>query len=208
MDINQYILVLSFVIALIIFYLRKKDVLPYFLVFLLISIVYEFTIGNDIEVHLKNRYTAYSIFGSMTITYYLFLYLREIVLKKVYVFFLIMGFLVFSFLNMFFIQGLYRFNNLSYNLGIMMVILSVFLYLKKIVIHAQTRKLASMPLFWLGLGLISFYCSVFPILIFSNRLMELDIEFATALFDIVRIGNIFLALSFVMVSLCPILIKN
>lgn len=198
----------SFISAFVAFYLRRQDVLPYFVIFLFISVVFEWIIEIWIERNFQNNFAAYAIFGSFTVSYYLFLYMREIFNVRANMIFWIVAYLLFSTLNLFVIQGLNKFNNLSYNIGMLMVVVSVFLYFKKIIIQAHSRKLITLPLFWLGLGLISFYCSVFPVLTFTNRLMELDMEFTSALYDIVQIGNSFLASSFIMVVVCPYWIKS
>lgn len=198
---------MSFFISFGALILRRRDTMPYFTLFLFMSVVFEFFVETYIEQKYKNNYVAYAIFGSFTVSYYLFLYLREI-FKGRRTILLITLYLVFCAINLFIIQGYYTFNNISYNLGMMVVVISIFVYFRKILVRRTYFKLASIPLFWLSVGIIMFYSSAFPVLTFTNFLIRLEMNLASAMYDLVQIGNVFLSLSFICAVLCPILITK
>lgn len=208
MEIYKYLLALSFFISLGIYIHRKRDTLPYFTVFLFISVLFEFYIETYIETINKNNYVAYAIFGSFTVAYYMFLYLREIFRDKMMIILFISVYLIFCIVNLYFIQGFNTFNNISYNIGMMAVVISIFVYFRKILVRQTYFKLATIPLFWLSVGIIMFYSSAFPVLTFTNFLVRLEMNLASALYDLVQIGNVFLSLSFICTVLCPILISK
>lgn len=199
---------LSFLISVIALIKRKKDSLPYFTFFLFVSVVFEFFVETWAAHRYKNNYTAYAIFGSSTVSYYLFLYLKEIFHTYKFPFFIIFLYVVFCGINLIYIQGLDTFNNLSYNIGMMAVVIAIFVYFRSILLRQTYFKLATLPLFWLSLGIILFYSSAFPVLTFTNIMLKIDINLASALYDLVQIGNIFLSLSFICTALCPLLITK
>lgn len=182
--------------------------MPYFTIFLFISVLFEFYIETYIETIYKNNYVAYAIFGSFTVAYYMFLYLREIFRDKMMIILFISVYLIFCIVNLYFIQGFNTFNNISYNIGMMAVVISIFVYFRKILVRQTYFKLATIPLFWLSVGIIMFYSSAFPVLTFTNFLVRLEMNLASALYDLVQIGNVFLSLSFICTVLCPILISK
>lgn len=208
MELYKYILALSFFISLGVFIWKRKDTLPYFTLFLFISVVFEFFVETYIETKYKYNYVAYAVFGSFSVSYYFYLYMREIFQDRRISVTLISVYLLFCVINLYFIQGFDTFNNISYNAGMMAVVISIFVYFRKVLVKQPYFKLASLPLFWLSLGIIMFYSSAFPILTFINFLIELEMDLASALYDLVQIGNIFLSLSFICVVLCPILITK
>ncbi len=199
---------MSFFISFGIYIHRKRDSLPYFTIFLFISVLFEFYIETYIETIYKNNYVAYAIFGSFTVAYYMFLYLREIFRDKMMIILFISVYLIFCIVNLYFIQGFNTFNNISYNIGMMAVVISIFVYFRKILVRQTYFKLATIPLFWLSVGIIMFYSSAFPVLTFTNFLVRLEMNLASALYDLVQIGNVFLSLSFICTVLCPILISK
>lgn len=199
---------MSFFISFGALILRRRDTMPYFTLFLFISVVFEFYVEVYIEHIYRNNYVAYAIFGSFTVAYYLFLYLREIYKDRRIIFILISFYLIFCLVNLFVIQGFDAFNNISYNLGMMAVVISIFVYFRKILVRRTYFKLASVPLFWLSIGILMFYSSAFPVLTFTNFLIRLEMNLANALFELVQIGNVFLSLSFICAVLCPILITK
>jgi hypothetical protein len=208
LELYKYILTLSLFISFGALILRRRDAMPYFTLFLFISVVFEFFVETYIEHIYINNFVAYAIFGSFTVSYYLFLYLREIFKDRRTTFLLITLYLVFCTVNLFVIQGFDAFNNISYNLGMMAVVISIFVYFRKILVRLTYFKLASIPLFWLSVGIIMFYSSAFPVLTFTNFLIRLEMNLASAMYDLVQIGNVFLSLSFICVVLCPILITK
>jgi hypothetical protein len=194
--IYQYILLLACFLNLFIF---KNVNLKYFKLFLCISILFEIIIGKYLKYTFNNNIISTNIYVTICIVYYLFLYLGNYHMK-------LFKSLSFIYMLIFIIsvqiQGIHSILTISYNFGMILVMVSIFIYLYNLIILGEFVSLVRLPRFWIACGILLFYSSLFPLLFYVNQLMVIDLEFTGLLFRIVSIGNIFLTLGYLFATLC------
>lgn len=157
----------------------------------------------------QDNILASNLFVKGTISYYLYLFISQNPKHSTRFASIVTSmYLVFAFTNFFFIQGMNQLNTHCFNAGMLTVIFFVFKYLYDVLFSTESIVITRLPLFWLGAGIIYFYCSLFPILTFFNPLLKLEPDFLENLYNLVPIGNIFLYLGYLMFILCPAVIKN
>lgn len=208
MEIYKYILILSFIISLLVYIKERKEPFPFFILFLLINIIFELLISEKYENWNIENLLKFALFGSVTVIYYLYLYFRDIFnnLKLTLIF--ISVYLGICVVNLLIV---YRFNDyqyVSYEIGMILVLNGILLYFKKVLLHGPYHNLVTLPIFWLSLGITTFYSSVLPVMLIMDFIVEIDLIFTIALHQLVHIGNIFLTLSFILVAICQIMKKN
>ncbi|MEP7197395.1 MAG: hypothetical protein ABI851_12815 [Saprospiraceae bacterium] len=98
---------------------------------------------------------------------------------------------------MMFLQGFSQLNTITYNLGMLFVTIIILNYLKQLIDDVDTNYL-NQPIFYLCIGILLFYTTLFPVLAFSNQFLSLDKDFAKVLYALVELGNVLLILSYLM----------
>lgn len=101
-------------------------------------------------------------------------------------------------------QGMHTVNNISYLLGLSFILLLVAMYFRNLISQELPVNLRSEPLFWLSIGILFFYASCFPYLVFVNAIVSSSEPVLKSLYTLVQIGNMFLSLAYIMVPLCTL----
>ena len=101
-------------------------------------------------------------------------------------------------------QGLSEIMSAAYIPGMLITLGAILMYLHHLIVKSNYVPLKRIPLFWMAVGVMIFFCSVFPMLVFGNALSAVDRPLASRLWSLVSYGNIFLALGFLAVSLCQL----
>lgn len=109
-----------------------------------------------------------------------------------------------STVNFLWFQGMHTVNNISYLLGLSFILLLVALYFRNLISLDHPVNLRSSPLFWLSIGILLFYASCFPYLVFVNAIVSSSEPVLKSLYTLVQIGNMFLSLAYIMVPLCTL----
>lgn len=178
---------------------RSIKTLPCFFSFILVSNLIENGFGYYLAIKYNDNVWLYNIFIIICISYYLFILkektinikVRNIISKGQIVF------IGLSILNMMFLQGFSQLNTITYNLGMLFVTIIILNYLKQLIDDVDTNYL-NQPIFYLCIGILLFYTTLFPVLAFSNQFLSLDKDFAKVLYALVELGNVLLILSYLM----------
>jgi len=116
--------------------------------------------------------------------------------------------LIISITNFLFIQGIKEVNNFSYLFGMSVLCVLIIKYYYTLLTSDLTVSLFSLPLFWLSIGILMFFTASFPILAYLNIIIDSNSILTEPLYDLVGIGNIFLSFSYIMVLVCPLMIRK
>ncbi len=195
-QIYQYILVIAFLYG--IKFMRSNNI-PYLISFIGVAVFFELILGKLMKYYYGTNILSSNIFVIICVLYYLFLFTYEFRRKW---FWILATLYVVSILVSARTQGFQNIMSFSYNTGMFLVLFTVFRYLYDLVIEDVYKPLYQIPLFWMSIGLILFYSSLFPLLTFLNRFITVDMEFTLRLMDILSIGNIFLSLGYFSAILC------
>jgi hypothetical protein len=113
-------------------------------------------------------------------------------------------FVLFAAWNISFGQGLYHLNNHTYVLGMTVVLFTLVIHITQVMVNSSERILRQRR-FWLAVGIILFYTADFPFLLFLQDILTQSENFFDPVYNLVIVGNHFLALGYCMVVLSPIL---
>lgn len=201
-QIYQYILLTAFICSLLI---RKQNTIPYFVHFLGLAVFFELVLGKFLKWYLHTNIVSANIYVIISIVYFLFVFTREF--RRSWHLPLLVTYLISLFISLFY-QGLFSIMTISYNTGMLLVIFSIFMYLYDLIYKRDYRPLDRIPLSWMALGVLAFYSSLFPLFVFINRFMAIDLTFTIRLMELLSIGNIFLSFGYLGALLCQMNIRK
>lgn len=166
--------------------LKKKGGNFYLTIILILSFVVEITayILNQL-----GNYTLwlYNIFQIFEITLYLQVlkqFSDSSKAKKVYSIFQVV-YTILSLVNIFFVQGLYTYNTMSYAVGCFLMIIGCLYSFSEIIRFKKDIVLKTAPSFWITVGLLFFYFVSFPYYVTIN--FQIQIFQAQSTFILVQI---------------------
>lgn len=110
-----------------------------------------------------NNHLFFNVFTIIEFVYYSWLFSRVLYRKKekVLIIATLVGFLLFAFFNIVFVQGIGRFHTISYRVGALMVATWCFLYFRQLVRGRGPIRPVADPFFWISVGLMFFYLGFF-----------------------------------------------
>ncbi len=196
LQVYQYILIAAFIFSIITRHLSEPQ---YFKYFLFASIIFEIVLGKIAKYYFHTNIVCLNIYVVLCVLFYLFSFNKGVKKQYLYILIIIFCFGVIYDINS---DGIGKILNVGYTIGMILVIVSIFNYLYFLVIKNNYISLIKIPLFWMGVGILLFYCSLFPLILFANRLQAFDFQLSIRLFNIVSIGNIFLALGYLVTIAC------
>src|SRR5687768_5666711 len=185
LHIYQLILALAFIISLLNY---KHNSLKHLPLFLGIAIFFELILGKYLKYYFHSNIISSNLYVIICVTYYIYLFTIE---KKRYFLYIFISLYTISVFVSLYIQGFNNIMTIAYNSGMGLVVLALFNYLYSLVITKAYLPLARQPIFWMSIGILFFYSSLFPLLIFANKFLAIDISFTRKLFKIISFGNIF-----------------
>lgn len=195
---------ICFLASLTVYFIpNTKFYLKTFPIFLLIRMIWD-GIGTYMGRHNIGNSLIYNTYMVWDFSYYLFI-LRLIIQNrqvKEVIFHLLWIFPVFSFFNMFFVQGLDNFNTLTYSTGCLLIVAACGFYFYELFHLAYAVNLLREPAFWICSGLLFFYCCSFPLLGLINYLYSASSIIIKDLGIILTLINILLNFLFVTGFLC------
>jgi hypothetical protein len=89
-------------------------------------------------------------------------------------------------------------------LGMTVVLFTLVIHITQVMVNSSERILRQRR-FWLAVGIILFYTADFPFLLFLQDILTQSENFFDPVYNLVIVGNHFLALGYCMVVLSPIL---
>lgn len=117
---------------------------------------------------------------------------------------ILLGYFVFALFNLFFYQGLWNFNSISYAVGCLLVVSFAVYYFYELFRLTKVVKLIREPSFWINTALlINFTCS-FPLITSLNFLGEIQYIILSNLQSIIMVMNIFMYSLFTIAFICQI----
>jgi len=201
----QLILLLATLIALF----NMKQLKGHMTAFLFGCILFELILGKIASICYDKNLIVYNAYiPYCTIFYFLYYYrgLKQYSGKK-WLWALLIAYLLFSCLNLIWLQGFTELNNYSYVFGMTVVLIVMIVHLNKVAMIRESNLLLEQD-FWLGTGIVLFYTASFPFLLFLDEILKQNRQFFGPLYKLVAVGNYFLCLGYLMVALCPILNKH
>lgn len=188
LSISLYFEILSVVVSLIFYYKKRNTIILYFIPFLLTTVCVEYfgRFFNRAE-----KFALYNIFTSIEFLFYVFifnLHFKRVIFRRIAI--LSSLFLViFSLINIFFIQGLLiTFNTYTFLIGsFFMVLLCCFFFYESVQADSIDLQLSKQPFFWICSGLLIFYLGS----VIINALFEYLVQngFKTESAEIYKIIN-------------------
>jgi hypothetical protein len=146
----------------------------------------------------------FNIFIGFEFIFYFWLYSGQIesrLLKKTFLLFIPI-FVIVALLNIFFYQGLYKFNTYTHSFGSILISVCAISYYKQLLNNDSPQPLTKVPMFWIGTGLLVFYaCNIFFTGLF-HYILSVSMSLATQLFTIVQILNIIMYSLFTVGIVC------
>ncbi|MBK7232317.1 MAG: hypothetical protein IPH93_08640 [Saprospiraceae bacterium] len=190
--------------------LKNRESIPYFFWFLLICCIVEVGLGPYLAKKFGTNTLLYNIYTIFTFCYYSCLFIKKN--PRLHwshpITYLGIILLLASFINLLFFQGFNILNTTTYNLGMLYVSYLIGLYFIELIRDEVFYNLTDLPLFWLSIGIISFYTSSFPILFYLDDITQLGGNLTKPLFSLITLGNSFLSLSYIAVTLCKLWVKS
>jgi len=113
-------------------------------------------------------------------------------------------FSIFACINVFLIQGFYRFHTISYRVGAVMIVVWCFLYFRQLMHSSERIILIKNSFFWMSTGLLFFYLGFFFYFSAFDYIVYKKIKFSKDLWNIIsETLNILLYSCFVIALICP-----
>ena len=210
LSIDLIFLAISIVAGLMVSFRRNS---PYFLKILTIVLVINFIIDTIATILLYNDYYTtemYSIYNIFSFEFYLYILysiIKSQKAKRIMVYILV-GFPIFWFVNLFFIQGFHNFQSISYALGCLLIVSFSIFYFFELFQHPISVKLINEPAFWLTSGLLFYYCCIFPFAAMLNFVGSITDFISYTYQKIILVINILLYSLFTIGFLCRLKIRK
>jgi multisubunit Na+/H+ antiporter MnhG subunit len=203
---QQYLEIICLIIGLIILFV-KRDLsfyLKLLLVILFVTVIVEligFFIGRKSGA---TTIPLYNFFITFEFTFYLWM-IREIVKNIKARSIMRYIFLIYPILcltNIFFIQGFYKFQSVTYSLGCLLIMAFSIYYFFELFQTKHSVNLVRQPAFWICSGLLFYYSCTFFIFAFVNFLPRLSLSTQQLILNAINLLNILLYLMFSIAFLC------
>jgi len=99
-------------------------------------------------------------------------------IKPRIILFIILGFEVICFFNIFFIQSIFKFPEKTYSLGNIILVIFSIVYFYRIMIEANVKNLWAAPLVWINTGVLIYYSGSLFYTVLFNTILEYSREFS------------------------------
>jgi hypothetical protein len=164
----QYVLYLATVISII----RIRDMRKHGLLYINIFLIWN-TIIETIGFYLENNIWLYNVSTIIEFTILtLFFYTRsELLPIRKQIIGMCAFYLIFSLFNITLLQGINSFDNYTFLLSSLFIVIVACYYFYQMLIVLDDTKIYIRPVFWILTGLIAFYTCCFPIFSFYNILL-------------------------------------
>jgi hypothetical protein len=171
------------------------------------AVLVELGIGKIYEHITGDNTIVYNVYIVLLVLYYTYIYTKatSTLRNKRVIVWISALYLTASIVNFSFIQGPFKLNTITYNIGMIGVVVLIFIFLYELLYHRPALNLFRFGMFWISIGIILYYSASFPILTFLNELIDVDLLLAHETFKLVKVGNVFLSLGYLMVVVCPLM---
>jgi len=165
----------------------RPSVLRLFVPFLILTLLME-VLGMVLSrKHIMNHW-IFNFFTCGEFLFYSYIYSRLLEDKKwvrVIRYAMVLYPVVFL-VNIFFVEGFYRFHTISYRVGSVMIVFWCYLYFRQVMRSEATEPIFRIPAFWISTGLLFFYTGFFfymsagYILLYTNVIIDKVIWYAVS----------------------------
>ncbi len=155
-------------------------------------------------------YYLYNPFTTLEFIFYFFS-IREIIKKKTaknILLGLMLAFPLAVMINMFFFQGMHKFNSFTYSIGCLLIVGCCIYYFYELFLMPHSVNLLRQPPFWICTALIFFYAFTYPIYGLSNLMSGLPKHLLILIGSILESLNILLYSFFSIAFLCRLRIQK
>lgn len=196
-------LILNILTLIVLIYPRKEKNSFHFLYFILFVVLFESILAETWKSVFKSNHIPYGIFALICSYYYCFAYIKQGILRKIntqyfsYVWFLITILIIYIFSDNFFIL-LSKMYLLNFTIA---CILGVIYLNSKIYSESSFDNIYEDPLLPFTFGILIFYSSSFPLLLFLETLISSGILLRTYS-SFLNFSNIFLSLGYLGAAIC------
>lgn len=189
--------------------IKQKSYLYYTIYFLMLTLVIELVAA---WMSSKNRNTLilYNFFTLFEFLFYLWT-LRQIIKKRMVkklIGYAMVILLIFSLLNIFYIQGIRRFQSYSYSIGSLLIVAFCIYYFYEIFLIPHSINLLRQPPFWICSALLFYYTISFPIFGLTNVVPTLPNVIINNLSTFITILNVLLYSMFSIAFICRFKIRK
>ncbi len=202
MNIYEVILLITFFITCI-GTVKKWKMLPLFSLFITTVILFELFIEYYYAQYVGNNLVVLNLYSRLCVYYYLFIYYQYFKLKKwaSKLKFVIALYVILSLLAFLIILPAESIDIITYNLGMLLVIPLVILYLYDSIHVMDSGNYLNDPYFYFSFGILIFYTASFPLLGFINFLI-VENPYFEVYTVLLNLGNVFLSLAYLGGVLC------
>ena len=206
-SVSDFIQLSIFLISLSVFaqkpvplYLRFFPV--YFFLLMIVDKALEYT--TDLGMH---NNILLNTWGPVEFSFYFFVIGQVIVGNKVKkrIVYITAAFLIFAFINLFFIQQNDLFNPVNFTIGTVITVILCIYYFLEIFQKAETQSLSRLPSFWIVSAILFNVVLIFPIfalISFMSQLSKANQRTSMIIFNnIVAIFNIISVLTYILYSI-------
>ena len=168
-----------------------------FFYFVLTVGLFELVINKAAKYFWHNTILTTNIYCTLTTSFYIFFLLTNNLgnEKKKLIYYLTGSWFIVSILVLFlFVDYMNRVSPM-YNIGMILSIFLILRYAYRIIRVEEYKPIAQRPLLFTYLGILLFFTAAFPIITFVNHLI-ISNQFSGVYSQMLRIGNIFLALGY------------
>jgi hypothetical protein len=158
-----------------------------------------------IRFHGTNHW-FFNIFTTLEFIYYgyLFYHIIDAPAKRKVMPLVFLLFILFTIINIFYIQGQGRFHTISYRVGAIVMIVLCFYYFRQLTRLTGYINLLQNPYFWISTGILFFYLGFFFYFSAFDYIVYNKLPFNLSLWMIIsNTLNVLLYSSFVIALLCP-----
>lgn len=202
----QIIIGLSFVVSLLSFFYKYPSYLKIFSFYLLVTLFVEL-LGRYIRINNGNNHLLYSIHTSLGIIFFSFFYQRishSSLLKTIIRWFMILYPIIVT-INIFFIQGIYRFHTYTYTIGCIFIVFLCLNYFKNLIQKSSDNDIITNPMFWISTALLFFFSVDIIFTTAINNLWKNYKSLAQTATLVVYYLNYIMYLIFTLAFICPLM---
>jgi hypothetical protein len=146
-------------------------------------------------------YNIYIVPEYLFYIFFFYSYLKKSIAKRIVILSSV-GYALFAFANIFWIQKMYTLNSYTIIIGNLLVVFLALNYFNQSLSNKRLTKETSQPLFWISVASLIFFSGSLPYFIFMDYLVKNNIAMAVALFYILLILNTFMYSLYLIAFLC------
>jgi hypothetical protein len=157
-----YIVALSIIVGALRFRSLEPKPVKWLVPFLCVTLAVELAGLITTRMNIRNLW-MFNVFTCSEFVFYSWVYLNILEnqrVKKLIRYAIVVYPLLFL-INIFWIEGIYRFHTLTYRIGSVMIVVWAYLYFRQLMRSSSYSPVLRNPIFWISTGLLFFYAGFF-----------------------------------------------